>query len=132
MLTCSYFIVYCHQILGNTQEALESYTDIIKKNLDDELSLAVAINNLIALKGPKDISDGLRKLDKLIEKGDGTQKFQLTRGLDIKLSPKQKESVYLNRMLLLLHSNKMDQVIFISCTCSLLVSFWLSVKEFTE
>lgn len=100
---------YVQQILGNTQEALESYTDIIKKNLDDELSLAVAINNLIALKGPKDISDGLRKLDKLVEKGDGTQKFQLTRGLDIKLSPKQKESVYLNRMLLLLHSNKMDQ-----------------------
>lgn len=92
----------------------------------------MAINNLIALKGPKDISDGLRKLDKLIEKGDGTQKFQLTRGLDIKLSPKQKESLYLNRMLLLLHSNKMDQVIFISCTCSLLVSFWLSVKEFAE
>lgn len=100
---------YVQQILGNTQEALESYTDIIKKNLDDELSVAVAINNLIALKGPKDISDGLRKLDKLIEKGDGVQKFQLARGLDIKLSPKQKESVYLNRMLLLLHSNKMDQ-----------------------
>lgn len=89
---------------------MESYTDIIKKNMDDELSLAVAVNNLIALKGAKDVSDGLRKLDRLLEKGDGTQKFQLARGLDLKLSQKQKEAVYLNRMLLLLHSNKIDQV----------------------
>ncbi|KAI5673540.1 hypothetical protein M9H77_13904 [Catharanthus roseus] len=102
-------LAYVRQVLGNTQEAMESYTDIIKKNMDDELSLAVAVNNLIALKGAKDVSDGLRKLDRLLEKGDGTQKFQLARGLDLKLSQKQKEAVYLNRMLLLLHSNKIDQ-----------------------
>lgn len=105
------------QVLGNTREALESYTDIIKKNLADESSLAVAMNNLIALKGPKDVSDGLRKLDRLIEKGDGTQSFQLARGLDLKLSTKQREVVYINRVLLLLHANKLDQVTCLrSCT----------------
>ncbi|KAH0767913.1 hypothetical protein KY285_003784 [Solanum tuberosum] len=102
-------IAYVQQILGNTQEAVASYTDLVKRNLADESSLAVAVNNLIALKGPKDVSDGLRKLDKLIEKSDGSEKFQLARGLDLKLSQKQREAIYTNRVLLLLHSNKMDQ-----------------------
>ncbi|KAH0781357.1 hypothetical protein KY290_000955 [Solanum tuberosum] len=102
-------IAYVQQILGNTQEAVASYTDLVKRNLADESSLAVAVNNLIALKGPKDVSDGLRKLDELIEKSDEPEKFQLARGLDLKLSQKQREAIYTNRVLLLLHSNKMDQ-----------------------
>ncbi|XP_049364241.1 uncharacterized protein LOC125828996 [Solanum verrucosum] len=102
-------IAYVQQILGNTQEAVASYTDLVKRNLADESSLAVAVNNLIALKGPKDVSDGLRKLDKVIEKSDGPEKFQLARGLDLKLSQKQREAIYTNMVLLLLHSNKMDQ-----------------------
>lgn len=100
--------------MGHTQEAVQSYTDIIKKNLADEPSVAVAINNLVALKGLRDISDSLRKLDRLTEKGSGPQNFQLARGLDLKLSAKQRETIYANRVLLLLHSNKMDQVIY--CT----------------
>ncbi|CAN4093887.1 unnamed protein product [Withania somnifera] len=92
-------IAYVQQILGNTQEAVASYTDPVKRNLADESSLA----------GPKDVSDGLRKLDKLIEKRDGPEKFQLARGLDLKLSQKQGEAISTNRVLLLLHSNKMDQ-----------------------
>ncbi|KAL3347796.1 hypothetical protein AABB24_021443 [Solanum stoloniferum] len=102
-------IAYVQQILGNTQEAIASYTDLVKRNFADESSLAVAVNNLIALKGPKDVSDGLRKLDKLIEKSDGPEKFPLARGLDLKLSQKQREAIYTNMVLLLLHSNKMDQ-----------------------
>ncbi|KAL0435428.1 UNVERIFIED_CONTAM: Signal recognition particle subunit SRP72 [Sesamum radiatum] len=102
-------LAYVQQLLGNTQEAFELYSSIIKKNLADESSLAVAISNLIALKGPKDVSDGLRKLDKLIEKGEGPLTFHLARGLDLKLSQKQREAIYVNRMLLLLHSNKLDQ-----------------------
>ncbi|KAK4419545.1 Signal recognition particle subunit SRP72 [Sesamum alatum] len=102
-------LAYVQQVLGNTQEAFESYASIIKKNLADDSSLAVAISNLITLKGPKDVSDGLRKLDKLIEKGEGPLTFHLARGLDLKLSQKQREAIYVNRMLLLLHSNKLDQ-----------------------
>lgn len=76
----------------------------------------MAVNNLIALKGPKDVSDGVRKLDKLIEKSDGPEKFQLACGLDLKLSTKQREAIYTNRVLLLLHSNKMDQVYYMRFT----------------
>ena len=99
------------QLLGHTQEAIEAYTDIIKRNLADESSLAVATNNIVSLKGPKDVSDSLRKLDRLIEKGTGPPSFQLAHGLDLKLSSKQREAIYGNRVLLLLHSNKMDQVL---------------------
>ncbi|KAK8579520.1 hypothetical protein V6N13_142719 [Hibiscus sabdariffa] len=100
-------LAYVHQLLGQTQEAVGSYTDIINRNLADEPSLAVAVNNLIAVKGPKDISDSLRKLDRLKEKD--SQKFELAHAIDMKLSPKQKEPIYANRVLLLLHANKMDQ-----------------------
>lgn len=68
----------------------------------------MAVNNLISIKGPKDVSDGLKKFDRLKEKE--TQNFQLARGLDMKLSPSQREAIYANRILLLLHANKMDQV----------------------
>ncbi|XP_057486987.1 uncharacterized protein LOC130773071 [Actinidia eriantha] len=102
-------LAHVQQLLGHTQEAIEAYTDIIKRNLADESSLAVAINNIVSLKGPKDVSDSLRKLDRLIEKGSGPLSFQLARGLDSKLSSKQREAIYGNRVLLLLHSNKMDQ-----------------------
>ena len=74
----------------------------------------MAVNNLIALKGPKDVSDGLRKFDRLKEKE--RQNFQLARGLDLKLSPKQREAIYANRILLLLHANRLDQVGFYGCS----------------
>ncbi|XP_051142581.1 uncharacterized protein LOC127259346 [Andrographis paniculata] len=102
-------LAYVQKILGNHEEAFVQYTNIIKKSLADESSLAVSICNLIALKGPKDVSDGLRKLDKLIEKGEGPSTFQLSGVLNLKLSQKQKEAIYVNRLLLLLHSNKLDQ-----------------------
>ncbi|GMN33284.1 hypothetical protein TIFTF001_041864 [Ficus carica] len=100
-------LAYVKQLLGYTQEATQAYTDVIKRDLADESSLAVAVNNLIAVKGPKDVSDGLRKFDRLKEKE--TQNFQLARALDLKLAPNQKEAIYANRILLLLHANKMDQ-----------------------
>ncbi|KAF3953821.1 hypothetical protein CMV_020769 [Castanea mollissima] len=60
-------LAYVQQLLGHKQEAIEAYTDIINRDLADESSLAVAVNNLIALK------------------------------------------VYANRVLLLLHANRLDQ-----------------------
>ncbi|KAH7515560.1 hypothetical protein FEM48_Zijuj10G0039700 [Ziziphus jujuba var. spinosa] len=100
-------LAYVQQLLGHAQEATEAYTDIIKRDLADESSLSVAVNNLIALRGSKDVSDSLRKLDKLKEKD--AQNFQLSHGLDLKLSPKQRETIYANRVLLLLLANRMDQ-----------------------
>ncbi|KAI3933465.1 hypothetical protein MKX01_022044 [Papaver californicum] len=103
-------LAYVRQLLGHPKEAIETYVDIITRNLSDDSSLAVAINKLIALKGPKDASDGLRKLDKLIEKGNAAHGFHLARGLDLKLSSKQKEAIYTNRVLLLLHASRVDQL----------------------
>ncbi|ESQ28523.1 hypothetical protein EUTSA_v10018246mg [Eutrema salsugineum] len=100
-------LAYVQQLIGKNQESTSSYVDFIKRNLDDEPSLAVAVNNLIALKGSKDVSDGLRKLDRLKEKD--SQIFQLSQALDAKLSQKHKEAIYTNRVLLLLHANKIDQ-----------------------
>ncbi|WOL08802.1 signal recognition particle subunit SRP72-like [Canna indica] len=102
-------LAYVKQLQGHTQEAIEAYTAIINRNLSDYSSLAVATNNLIALRGTKDVSDSLRRLDRLIEKGTGVKKFQLANGLDFKLSTRQKESLYSNRLLLLLQANRMDQ-----------------------
>ncbi|CAH9128624.1 unnamed protein product [Cuscuta epithymum] len=111
-------LAFVQQILGK-EEARESYTDFIVRRLADEASLAeavsesslaVAINNLIALRGHKDVSDSLKKLDLLIEKSDdGPLRFRLAQGLELKLSPKQRETIYTNWVLLLLHSNKMDK-----------------------
>ncbi|EEF47526.1 signal recognition particle subunit SRP72 [Ricinus communis] len=99
-------LAYVQELLGRSQEAMGAYTDIINRNLADESSFAVAVNNLVALKGTKDVSDNLRKLDRLKDKD--AQGFQLARGLE-KLSVKQRETIYANRVLLLLHANKMDQ-----------------------
>ncbi|KAL8170533.1 hypothetical protein V2J09_022337 [Rumex salicifolius] len=101
-------LAYVQQILGQTSEAVEACLDIIKRNLADDSSLAIAINNLISLRGPKDVSDSLKKLDRLVEKVAAGQ-FQLARGLDSKLSSKQKETIYVNRVLLLLHANRIEQ-----------------------
>ncbi|XP_041010054.1 signal recognition particle subunit SRP72-like [Juglans microcarpa x Juglans regia] len=100
-------LAYVQQLLGCTHEAIQAYTDTIKRDVSDESSLAVAVNNLIALKGSKDVSDSLKKVDRLKEKD--LQNFRLARGLDLKLSPKQREAIYANRVLLLLHANKLDQ-----------------------
>ncbi|KAL5710744.1 hypothetical protein ACHQM5_021270 [Ranunculus cassubicifolius] len=102
-------LAYVQQILGHPQEAMSTYLDMINKNIADDVSLAVAINNLIALKGPKDASDGLRKIDKVIEKSKDSHGFHLARDLDAKLSSRKKEAIYLNRVLLLLHASKTDQ-----------------------
>ncbi|OAY85679.1 Signal recognition particle subunit SRP72 [Ananas comosus] len=102
-------LAYVRQLLGHTQESVEAYVGIINRNIADASSLAVATNNLIALKSTKDVSDSLRKLDRLIEKSAGSKQFQLAHGLDFKLSLRQKEALYSNRVLLLLQANRIDQ-----------------------
>ncbi|KAG7589265.1 Tetratricopeptide-like helical domain superfamily [Arabidopsis suecica] len=104
---CLTTFTHCQEVLGQTQESTSSYVDIIKRNLGDEFTLAVAVNNLVAFKGSKDIADGLRKFDLLKEKY--SRNFQLSQALDAKLSQNYKEAIYANRALLLLHANKMDQ-----------------------
>ncbi|KAK7359360.1 hypothetical protein VNO77_01316 [Canavalia gladiata] len=49
-------LAYVRQLFGRKQDAIR------------ESSIAVALNNLVSLKGPKDVSDSIRKLDRLKEK----------------------------------------------------------------
>ncbi|KAL1366627.1 uncharacterized protein [Arachis hypogaea] len=100
-------LAYVQQLLGCKQDAIEAYIDIIKRDMADESSIAVAVNNLVSLRGPKDVSDSLRKLDRLKDKE--AQNFRLASELDLKLPAKEKEAIYANRVLLLLHANKIDQ-----------------------
>ncbi|KAG0475952.1 hypothetical protein HPP92_012793 [Vanilla planifolia] len=102
-------LAYIQQLLGNKLEAIESYLSIINRNLADASSLAVATNNLIVLRGTKDASDSLRKLDRFIQKADGSKLFKVASGLDFKLSQRQRESLYFNRLLLLLQANRIEQ-----------------------
>lgn len=97
-------------MIGRDQESIDEYSGVISRNLADASSLAIAINNLIALRNGKEVADSLRKLDKLILKGNSEKPFELSNGLDFRLNPKQKEALYSNRVLLLLQANKIDQV----------------------
>lgn len=105
-------------MIGRGQESIDEYNEVLSRNLADASSLAIATNNLIALRNGKEVADSLRKLDKLISKGNSEKPFELSNGLDFRLNPKQKEALYSNRVLLLLQANKTDQVwkIFLSIT----------------
>jgi signal recognition particle subunit SRP72 len=102
-------LAYLHQMQGRHDEALDSYNAVLKKKPADASSLAVAAINSIALKGARDLFDGLKKTEKLLEKKDAGQKLQFAENLEYRLSMRQKEAISFNRCLLLLHSNKLDQ-----------------------
>uniref|UniRef100_A0A453G6Y9 Signal recognition particle subunit SRP72 n=1 Tax=Aegilops tauschii subsp. strangulata TaxID=200361 RepID=A0A453G6Y9_AEGTS len=102
-------LAYVQQLQGQTQEAMETYANMINKKSGDPSSLAVATTNLISIKGTKDVADGLRKLDRLVEKSTAPNQLQLIESLEFKLSSRQKEALYSARVLLLLHANKIDQ-----------------------
>ena len=94
-------LAYVQQALGNSGDAMTAYNNILKQKLADAPSIAVATNNLIALKGAKDVFDGLKKFDKLIDKSGAGQGLQLADSLEHKLSARQKEVIYCKRLLLL-------------------------------
>ncbi|PUZ53587.1 hypothetical protein GQ55_5G063100 [Panicum hallii var. hallii] len=102
-------LAYVQQLQGQSQEAMQTYVNMINKKAADPSSLAVATTNLISLKGTKDAADSLKKLDRLIEKSTAPNHLQLVESLDFKLSQRQKEALYSARVLLLLHTNKTDQ-----------------------
>ncbi|KAL2635678.1 hypothetical protein R1flu_007157 [Riccia fluitans] len=102
-------LAYVQQMQGRGAEALDSYNAFLKKKVQDDSSIAVASNNLIALRGARDLFDALKKFDKIFEKKAGGHRLQFSEKLDSRLSAKQKEAISFNSILLLLHSNKLDQ-----------------------
>ncbi|CAO1942575.1 unnamed protein product [Urochloa humidicola] len=108
-------LAYVQQLQGQSQEAMQTYVYMINTKSPDLLpiadssSLAVATTNLISLRGTKDTADSLKKLDQLIEKSTSSNRLQLIESLDFKLFPRQKEALYSAHVLLLLHTNKINQ-----------------------
>ncbi|KAG5513103.1 hypothetical protein RHGRI_038490 [Rhododendron griersonianum] len=63
------------QLLGVSQQASKAFIDIMKENLAEEKAFVVTTQFCISGESPEDISNSLRKLDGLIEKGSGPQSF---------------------------------------------------------
>jgi len=62
---------YVMQQLGNDQEAMEMHMDTLKRAANDDVTLAVATNNLVACRGKSQIFDSMKRLEKLAKKKDG-------------------------------------------------------------
>ncbi|CAI5515336.1 unnamed protein product [Closterium sp. Naga37s-1] len=110
-------LAYTQQMLGRRMEALESYLAFLKRKPADAPSAAVAVTNLLALRNARDVVDGLKRLDRVVAvtekggkegKGEGVEVVFLE-NLETKLSRKQKAAVMLNRFLLLVAANRLDE-----------------------
>ncbi len=119
-------LAYVACLQGRKKEAVEAYTRILKLKPTDAVSAAVAANNLVAERGAHELFDGLKRLDKMLERGGAGSRCvrvlqQRTRAvadaarpcstrfvdaLETRLSKEQREALSFNRATLLLHSNK--------------------------
>lgn len=103
-------LAFVQQAQDRTTEALEGYKKVLKQNLGDAPSMAVASNNAVVLKGNKELADSIRKFDSMFEKNASSNQAKLfVDNLEHKLSLRQKEAIAFNRALVLLLGNKLDQ-----------------------
>ncbi|KAJ7549177.1 hypothetical protein O6H91_07G043800 [Diphasiastrum complanatum] len=102
-------LAYVQQAQGRLTESMEGYSKLLKRNPADAPSVAVALSNLAAARGSKEVSDSLKRFDKVLELKGGGRRLQFVEGLEQKLSAKQKEAIIYNYFLLLLHSNRLNQ-----------------------
>ncbi|KAI5057233.1 hypothetical protein GOP47_0027248 [Adiantum capillus-veneris] len=104
-------LAFVQQAQDRSVEALEAYNKLLKQKLGDAPSMAVACNNVVVLRGNKELADSIRKLDNLFEKKTSPEQGLLfVDTLEHKLSTRQKEAISFNRLLVLLLGNKLDQV----------------------
>jgi signal recognition particle subunit SRP72 len=62
-------LAYVGALQGRKKEAMDAYTRLLKLKPTDTLSAAVAANNLVAERGSHELFDGLKRLDKMLERG---------------------------------------------------------------
>ena len=62
-------LAHVASLQGRTKEAAETYTHLLKLKPADAVSAAVAANNLVATRGAHELFDGLKRLDKMLERG---------------------------------------------------------------
>eukprot|EP00850_Spirogloea_muscicola_P023788 SM000388S14668 [mRNA] locus=s388:42467:48655:- [translate_table: standard] len=101
-------LAYVLHAQGRVQEAANGYSAVLKRHPADAPSVAIATSNLVALRGSKDLFDGLKRVDKLVERRPEGE-VVLAAGLVGKLTAQQTSAILVNRFLLLLHSGKYDQ-----------------------
>eukprot|EP00271_Cylindrocystis_brebissonii_P012924 TRINITY_DN32436_c0_g1_i1.p1 TRINITY_DN32436_c0_g1~~TRINITY_DN32436_c0_g1_i1.p1 ORF type:complete len:768 (-),score=204.30 TRINITY_DN32436_c0_g1_i1:277-2580(-) len=109
-------LAYTQQALGRTTEAADSYAALMRHKVPNEPSFAVACSNLVALRGAKEIQDGLKKLDTFVaekkHEGEGGGLAGVAfveKAVGEKLSANQRAAIHFNRVVLLLHGNRLDQ-----------------------
>ncbi|KAJ3098071.1 hypothetical protein HDU97_004330 [Phlyctochytrium planicorne] len=88
-------LAYVYQQLGRTKEAEDLFLSILAEKPSDNAVVAVASNNLVALKGNHDLFDSVKRY-----------RATLSRGLDQKLLSKQKAIIALNGCVLSLLMKK--------------------------
>ena len=100
--------------LGRTDEATNSYQELLSKHQAEENILAVIQNNLLALQSESQLhqkrfaSEALKKMDGLMEGAEDSR--QLLPGIESRLSEQQKEALHVNHALLLLLNGKTEAV----------------------
>ncbi|KAK9863884.1 hypothetical protein WJX84_011397 [Apatococcus fuscideae] len=107
-------LAYVAGCLERHSDAVSSLEELLQAGGDDDVTLAVAKNNLaadrmrVASTGPQQkrlLADSLKHLDSLMAKGEGAM---LTAGLEGRLSQSQQETILANRSLLLLMLGRKD------------------------
>jgi len=91
-------LAFTMQKHSNNDEAMALYQEVISNAPSDAQVLTVAHNNIVAIKGAKDLFESIKRT-----KGASTEVTQK------KLTERQKKAVLFNRALLLLHMSKLDQ-----------------------
>mmetsp|Transcript_13495 Transcript_13495/g.18500 ORF Transcript_13495/g.18500 Transcript_13495/m.18500 type:complete len:680 (-) Transcript_13495:341-2380(-) len=98
---------YVAQQAGKLAEAAELYNSALRLDQNVDLtSRAVATNNLVAARGPTDLFDAQKRLDRLMKDPQPTC-VSFTPTLDTRLTANQKQTLLFTRLLVLLHSNKL-------------------------
>ena len=69
LLTVLVQLAHVASLQGRTKEAAETYAHLLKLKPSDVVSAAVAANNLVAARGAHELFDGLKRLDKMLERG---------------------------------------------------------------
>jgi signal recognition particle subunit SRP72 len=62
-------LAYVDCLQGRKKGAVETYSRLLKLKSTDTVSAAVAANNLVAERGHHELFDGLKRLDKMLERG---------------------------------------------------------------
>ncbi|XP_035227394.1 signal recognition particle subunit SRP72-like [Stegodyphus dumicola] len=89
---------YVLQLLNKNDKALKIYNQVLKNKPSDAAVAAVASNNIVTINKDQNVFDSKKKI-----------KTATADNLESKLTSKQRQMIAMNNILLLLHTNQIDQ-----------------------